>query len=206
MATLGYTSVGASDDWFGADYLYVAGPYAAGSTFTAVKATGYRVGASADRVMRAIVYADSSGVPGALVAITDDVTIPNGAAGAWYDFTFDGTNGTGNFTINNGSSYWIGYWEQSGTTSGDSSHLKYDAWGDYPTHNLTYKAGSGFSTGPGVTGALDPYPTSGDGTTNDQLSLYITDGGSAPVNTVAPAVTGTPEQGFTLTVDPGTWT
>lgn len=39
-----------------------------------------------------------------------------------------------------------------------------------------------------------------------QPEAFQTDSGSAPVNTVAPAVTGTAEQTFTLTTDNGTWT
>jgi hypothetical protein len=54
--------------------------------------------------MRAIVYADNSGRPGALVAVSTQVTIPAGAAPGWVDFPLAGPAQLP------AGRYWLGYW------------------------------------------------------------------------------------------------
>ena len=78
-----------------------------------MKLTGRIAGGAASQRVRAVVYADASGNPGALVAVTPEVTIAAAQPAAWVDFPLATPA-----TIAAGR-YWIGYWY--GATSNAAS-------------------------------------------------------------------------------------
>lgn len=59
-----------------------------------------------------VIYADSSGAPGALLATSDAVSVTNTTM-AWVDFTFSGAN---QISVVSGTQYWVGAsWADPGT-------------------------------------------------------------------------------------------
>ena len=89
-ATLGNTSVGGSTHTLGGNYLEVSGPFNLGSSSPVVKLTGYLTGGGSPTKIRAVIYADNGGQPGALVPVSaeDDRRRP---AGARVDFAVTGS-------------------------------------------------------------------------------------------------------------------
>ena len=69
-STLGRTSVGASTNQGWGDFIDLSGPYALASAGSVTKMTGYVQGGSASEQIRAVVYADNAGQPGAFVAVS----------------------------------------------------------------------------------------------------------------------------------------
>ena len=102
--TFGTTTIGASTSSGGANFLDVSGPYNVPTPAAVSKLTGYLAGGGQDTQMRAVIYADNSGAPGAFVGVTTAVTVFAGAAPNWVDFPFPSA-----VSIAPGD-YWIGYW------------------------------------------------------------------------------------------------
>lgn len=172
-----------------ADYV-IGNAYAAPATGTLSKLTFYVGGAGAGgtQVFKGLVYADSAGSPGALVAnaVTNAITVASADAAGWVDMTFATPP-----AVTNGATYWLSV-IAGGTTL---KAQRYSTGGA----NLVYKAAT-YPTYP------DPFGTP-DGTVVEVFSLYATYvSGSPPANTVAPAVTGTATVGQTLSCSTGTWT
>jgi hypothetical protein len=113
MATLGKTSAGATTTTSSGNKTVV-------SAFTADTTgdvdTGYvrvRVDTGTATV-RVVIYADSSGSPGALLAETDPITVTN-TTSSFQSAAFTGAN---IITLNNGTTYHIGAaWADPGTNS-----------------------------------------------------------------------------------------
>ena len=103
--TLGTTTVGALTVSGGANYLDVSGPYNLAVSGTVSKLTAYvaSTGAGASN-LRGVIYADSSGEPGALVGVTSEITIADGQAAGWVDLPL------GVPAAVSPGSYWIGFW------------------------------------------------------------------------------------------------
>jgi len=68
-------------------------------------------GGAGNSKVRMLVYADSSGAPGALLGQSNEVTILSAAAYAFVDFTFPTP-----FAVTNGTNYWIGHIQDQAIT------------------------------------------------------------------------------------------
>jgi PKD repeat protein/glucose/arabinose dehydrogenase len=168
--TFGTTTPGTSVDTATANYK-VASRYTAPSAGTVSKVTGYISGlgaASGSQPVRAVIYADSGGNPGALLGVSNQVSIAAGQAWGWVDFTFPSAVSVTAGTV------WIGY--IAGTTS-DLTQLRYDPL----TNDMRYNANTYSS------GASNPFGT--PATVGFHYSIYATftpaGGNQPPVPTIA---------------------
>lgn len=109
-------------------------------------------GTSGQQVLKGIVYADSGGVPGALLGTTDELTYQSSEPPDWYDLTFPSL-----LKLTPGN-YWIG------VIAGDQSGVAAVAYDPAP-------GVLDFNANPYSAGPSDPFgPTvSGD----QQLSMYM---------------------------------
>ncbi|TMK23936.1 MAG: choice-of-anchor D domain-containing protein, partial [Actinobacteria bacterium] len=188
--TFGKTGVGAGTDTFLTDRKRV-NRYALAAAGSVTKLSIYLAptATAGQQLLKGLIYADSAGAPGALLAVSEALTFKSTNAAGWYDLVFSAPVklAAGN--------YWIG------VITGASSYVagfRYDAVTGARDYNAnTYTSGA---SNPFGTPTIDP----------EQTSLYATylpeSSSGAPVNTAPPAITGTPRQGQTLTEHHGTWT
>jgi PKD repeat protein len=89
-ATFGTTTPGTLNDEAGTDFKEVS-KFTAPSAVSVTKVTGYVSGGGAtsgSQKVRAVMYADSGGNPGALLGVSNEVTITAGQPFGWVDFPF----------------------------------------------------------------------------------------------------------------------
>lgn len=190
MATLGNATGAGATPW-PQGYEQVAGPYPAteNGTIDSVKLK-VQGNANGDLTFRAVVYLDNAGEPDAKVATSAETTVLSAQAAG--EVTLSVSAGS----LVSGSSYWIGFETGVGSGGGGTTAGFFAAAG-----TSKYRTIATYPTAP------DPFGAST--TFTDKLWAYIVytpAGGSPPVNTVAPAVTGTATVGQTLSCTTGTWT
>ena len=157
--TFGVTTVGTKVDSATADNKEVT-TYTAPRAGTVTKLTGYISGlgsSSGSQPVRAIIYADSGGVPGALLGVSNAVTINAGRAWGWVDFTFPSAVPVSAGTV------WMGY--IAGTKT-DLLQMRFEQVTGVMRFNK--------NTGGYAAGATNPFGTATSSSKN--YSLYATYG------------------------------
>jgi PKD repeat protein len=154
--TFGTTTIGASTDTASVNLKEVSKYTAVAGSVT--KLTGYVSGLGAStgsQKVRAIIYADNNGNPGALLGVSNELTINAGRAFAWTDFPFATPVKVSAGPI------WMGY---IASATSDLTQLKYDT----SAGELRYNANAGgYAAGP-----TNPFGT--PTISNKHYSLYAT--------------------------------
>lgn len=158
--TFGKTFDGASSSASSADKTAVSS--AAPSTDGVVTQGHARVWLSAtgSTTVNCVIYADSAGAPGALLATSDSVTL-TATTEAQVDFTFSGAN---QINITASTTYWIGAsWQDPGTPS---VNLSRDSTASGRQESASYLPNP-FGTPTALTGPVDVFityelPSTGD--------------------------------------------
>ncbi len=144
--------------------------------------------AAGSQALRGVLYADTGGVPGALLGTTSDVTLSSTASSGWVPLPFATP-----LALPSGS-YWIGI--HAGPSTRTFS-LRYDE----STAASGAVAPQSFAAGPLTS-------STGWQLQAEQISLYgtLVSPLAPPTVVTAPTISGSPRQGRTLTAAPGSWT
>jgi subtilisin family serine protease len=187
--TCGKTTVGAKSEAFSENRKRVNNSCTLAAEHTIEKLSIYLESAkSGQQVLEGVVYADSSGKPGALLGTTNPLTFTSTSAAGWYTLTFAAP-----LKLAAGK-YWIG--DITGATGSVAAFRFDEVASSRQSNENKYTSGPSkvFSEGGTVT------------TDSKQTSIYISwPQLSPPVNTVLPTVSGTAKSGQTLTVGTGSW-
>jgi hypothetical protein len=153
-AKFGKTSVGASSDSYAANRKRVSS-YALATAGSVSKLSIYLqpTGTSGQQVLEGVLYADSSGKPGALLGITSQLTFKSTNTAGWYDLTLPTS-----LKLAAGN-YWIGV--ITGATA-NVAGFRYDNVSGARDYNANT-----YTSGP--TNPFGPFTTDGE-----QTSLYAT--------------------------------
>lgn len=177
MAVAGYNTIGGLTDFNGTDDGAVDGPFTTGANATI---TAYHIymkfTSGAAFHIRPIIYADSAGEPGSLIATLAEINV-NSTTAQWWDLT--------GLSVSTGSAtnIWIGAWYEN------SNHLyNYDApggtQGRYKSVLATYSS---------TADAPSTWPTASDINDTELHSCYVDytpAGSSVPALTMAPVMPG----------------
>jgi hypothetical protein len=187
-STFGKTSVGASSDMFVSERKRV-NRYALAEPGSVTKLSVYLVptATSGQQLMKGLIYADTGTAPGALLAVSEQFTFKSTNVAGWYELVFSSPVklAAGN--------YWIGV--MTGATAGVAG-FRYDS----VTGSRDWNANA-YASGP-----TNPFGSITSDSERTSLYATYTQQTSRPVNTTAPIITGTAQQGQTLTEHNGTWT
>jgi thermitase len=190
-ATFGQTSVGPSSDYMVSDrkrvcrfQLTTSGSVSKLTMYLAPTAT------NGQQVVKGVIYADQAGVPGALLAVSNELTFHSTDSAGWYDLVFPSA-----VALQPGT-YWIGV--ISGGASSVTGFRYASVAGARALNSNVYTSGP---SNPFGTASID----------GEQMSVYATyTASSTPppslFNVTPPSITGTAQQGQTLTATSGDWT
>ena len=184
--SFGQSQVGSLVDTGGAGYLDLSGPYTVSSTVTVSQLNGYMAGSSVASRIRGVIYTNSGGQPGTLVAVTNEVSLAANRAAGWLVLPLPSPVQLA------AGSYWLGYWYADG-----NSRLYY--------LNVAgaerYKAAAYSAT------ANPPasFGTASTATSSYSLTASYVPAGSPPVNTGLPTISGSAVSGQLLSALTGVW-
>jgi hypothetical protein len=153
-ATFGTTTVGGSSDYFIAERKRV-NRYALPVSGTVSKLSIYLAprGTSGKQVLEGVIYADSSGAPGALLAVSEQITFASTNAAGWYEMKLSAP-----LKLSAGN-YWIGV--ATGATAGITGFRFTSASGSRDYNANSYASGPSNPFGTVTTDA-------------EEMSLYAT--------------------------------
>ena len=184
--SFGQSQVGTLVDSGGAGYLDLSGPYTVSSAVSVSQLNGYMAGSSAASRIRGVIYTNSGGQPGTLVAVTSEVSVAANRAAGWVTLPL-----TTPVQLAAGS-YWLGYWYADG-----NSRLYY--------LNLAgaerYKAAAYSTTANPPTS----FGTASSATSSYSLTASFVPAGSPPANTSLPVISGSPVGRELLSASTGVW-
>ncbi|HEX5224270.1 MAG TPA: hypothetical protein VFW29_03975, partial [Solirubrobacteraceae bacterium] len=182
--TFGTTTVGKTTASFAANRKQVnryalpaAGAVTSMSIYLAPTAT------AGNQVMEGVVYADSQNVPASLRGVSSPLTFSSSSPAGWYTLSFPSP-----LKLAAGS-YWIGV--ITGTTAKVAGYRYSKASASRDSNANKY-----------TSGPSNPFGTPSSDA--QQMSLYATYV-AVPANTVAPSISGSAQQGQTLTTTNGSW-
>ena len=189
-STFGTTTVGASAEADPAN-LKAASKYTLPGPGTLSKLSVYLqpTGTAGTQSFEGVVYAESAGAPGALLASTTALAFKSTNAAGWYELNFSAPVKLA------AGSYWLGF------ISATTEKIAEYRW-------ATLASGLAYNVNPYTSGPSNPF---GKATVlSRQLSLYATytpvaPPASVPVNSALPLISGTPQTGQTLSASTGSW-
>lgn len=155
-ATVGKTTDGASSSASSGDKIASSSATAAATGTLTSGVARVWLSATGSSATKMTVHADSSGAPGALLAVSGEVVVTQTAeAGVAYTFS-----GAQQITITSGVTYWIGvFWQDPGTISINFSRDG-TAGGRLENSGVTYPTTPNpFGTGAANAGPIDAYVT-----------------------------------------------
>jgi subtilisin family serine protease len=192
--TFGKTTVGASTDsgiFSGYKVVHAATLTGSGSVTKLSLYAVPGINSPSPQALRAVIYADSGGSPGALLASGPEVTYQGSVNGSgWFELPLSAP-----LALSPGT-YWLGF--ITGTTT-EGLGYRYD----------TVANGRAYNTNPFAGGPTNPFGAATKD--SEQASIYATYTTGAPnvlppASTSPPTIAGVAQAGQTLSATPGTWT
>lgn len=156
MAIAGYDTIGASTDFNAANDGGVTGPFTVGIGATITEFHLYAEPGAGSGFFRPIIYEDSGGEPGNLIATLVEQDVLSGNPPAWYDVT-------GLSIVSSVAAIWIGLW-----TEDNFVLYHYDSPGGNPGR---YKSNLAPYSATGDAPAT--WPAASDSLSSQQRSTYV---------------------------------
>lgn len=190
--TFGNATIGGSFAPMNGSAKEVSGPFRPPSDGQVSQVFAYLRGQGATQTFRAVIYQNAAGVPGAFVAVSNEVTIAANQGAGWVTFTLPAA-----VAVSSASTYWLGLWQGAPSVAGQNAQVAFDSALTMAFNGNAYSSSASPS---------DPFGTVSTAVMNLSIYAALSATAGVPSNTVAPVVSGTPAVGSTLSVSNGTWT